>query len=299
MKKKSSHAHRPSAAAAVVTTQAYVRLLFTGICRLICDNPHTPLVVLMPDGREARASSTDPSLVIPSHHAFVMYAQSAVDTTQPHRDPDLLVASGANAVCLLEEEMLSLAGGTIVGIPPTGSTTGVVDMGKVCTHAKPDPMYATFPPAAGVLAQVQVPYNQFCAHALSTHSVTFSPLCTGVTTPFSGQVAEVVRVDLEIDDASTLMLISHPFGGGPAEAPIVLSLSGTTSTAPLEITFGNTPLPDLLRWQGDLPAGPPHGDRDVHFELYYMLAPNVQQAVPIPIMSSMLLGQSNCPPTCC
>jgi hypothetical protein len=291
MKKTSSQA---TALSETVTTTAYVRLLITGICALITDNEHTPLLAVMPDGREPRLSATDPALQIPSHHAFVMFPAASIVDTEPHRDADYFVSGGDLAVCLLEDEMLSLAGGSISGVASSGSSTEIVRMPDVCVHAKAQPAYTTFPPAAGVLAQVQVPSNALVTNTASEHTFTFEPPCAGVTTPQSGNLAEVVQVDLQVDDASTLQLVSHPFSGGAAMRPIVLSLDGTTYEAPLEVTIGNVPLPDLLRYVGDQPAAP-HGDRDVHFELYYTLVANIPQPPPIPIMHMMVPHASNCP----
>jgi hypothetical protein len=169
-------------------------------------------------------------------------------------------------------------------------------MTHVCSHMKAAKSCVSFPPREGVLAQVSLPSNMLWVQTLSEDDYTFQPPCALVTAPQIGKLAEVAAVDVRISDASTLMLESHAFGGGPSRDALVLSLEGTTAEAPLVITIGNTPLPDLQRYVDETPGGHQH-DRDVHFELYYTLAAANSPLLPvIPVRQlTKVPHASNCP----
>jgi hypothetical protein len=168
-------------------------------------------------------------------------------------------------------------------------------MSRVCGHAKAEKSTVSFPPRKGVLAQVVVPSAALWGESETDDSYTYEPHCDLVTDPQSGTYADVGALDLRISDASTLMLVSHAFGGGPSRPPIELSLDGTTADAPLIVTIGNVPLADLRRYVDEAPGGHEH-ERDVHFELYYLLAktPPVPLVVPIQQMTKVPHA-SNCP----
>lgn len=278
--------------AALPVTDAFVRLHFTGICAMVPDNGHTPMLAVIPDGRRNRASATDPTMEIPSHYAFVMFPAAAASG----READYTVHSGDFGVCLLEDELITLAGGTIAPVTVTGSTAEIVNMARVCGHAKAERSTVTFPPREGVLAQVSVPSNGLYVQSLSDDNYEFQPPCSVVTNPQTGQIAEVGAIDLHITDSSTLMLVSHAFRGGPSREPLVLSLEGTTAEDPLIVTVGNVPLPDLLRYVDATPGGHVH-DRDVHFELYYLLTSNepLPPVIPVKQMLMKVPHGSNCP----
>jgi len=270
-------------------TEAFVRIQITGICGLVVDSDHSPLVVVMPDGRECRFSSTDPAAEIPSHRAFAMFPIAAASG----READFTLKNGELGVCLLEREMLSLAGGTIES--RGGGGDGIVNMANVCAHATAAKTCVAFPPLDGLLAQISLPSKNLSVQTLSEDEYSFAPRCQSVGRPQEGKIAEVVAVDLRVTDASTLMLQSHPFGGASA-GPIELSLDGTTAASPLVISIGNVPLPDLRRWVDATPGGH-HHDRDVHFELYYTLAPArppLPLTIPVRRMTKVPRG-SNCP----
>lgn len=286
------HTHEVRSNAAAVVTDAYVRFLITGIVGLAVDSGHTPLLAMMPDGRIARPSATDPAETIPPHHAFVMFPLAAATG----READLTLGSGTLGVCLLEHELLTLAGGTIASLPGGGSSSEIIDFAKVCGHTFAAKSCVSFPPNDNVLAQVSLPSNALWSQSLSTDSYTFQPPCSLVTAPQSGQLAEVAAVDLHITDASTLMLVSHAFGGGASRDALELALDGTTSAAPLVITIGNAPLADLQRYVDGTPGGHEH-DRDVHFELYYRLAatnPPLPPVIPFKVLMKVPHA-SNCP----
>lgn len=287
------HTHEVRSNAAVLpVTDAYVRFLITGIVGLAVDSGHTPLIAMMPDGRTPRASVTDPAETIPPHHAFVMFPLSAATG----RDVDFTLGSGTLGVCLLEHELLTLAGGTIASIPASGSTSEIIDFANVCGHTFAAKSCVSFPPNDNVLAQVSLPSSELWSQSISTDSYTFEPPCSLVTTPQSGQLAEVAAVDLHITDASTLMLVSHAFGGGPSRDALELALDGTTSGSPLIITIGNAPLADLQRYVDGASGGHEH-DRDVHFELYYRLAatnPPLPPVIPFKVLTKVPHA-SNCP----
>ncbi|HJW95672.1 MAG TPA: hypothetical protein VJ901_18800 [Thermoanaerobaculia bacterium] len=272
-------------------TEAFVRFHFTGICSLVTDSSHSPLVAVIPDGRQARYSSTDPSSQIPSHHAFVMFPAAAASG----READFIVKNGELGVCLLENELLSLAGGTIEPVAANGSADEIIRMSNVCSHATMANECIAHPPHERVLAQVNLPSNALWVQTLSEDEYTFDPPCSSVSEPMSGKLAEVAALDLRITDASTLMLVSHPFSGA-SRAALVLSLEGTSAEAPLVITIGNVPLPDLQRYVNE-EEGHHHHDRDVHFELYYTLTPG-SAPLPLTVPARQLTKvphASNCP----
>jgi hypothetical protein len=294
MKNSKVHTHEVrSKETTMPLTDAYVRFHITGICGLVVDSGHTPLVVLMPDGRQSSFSSTDPAEEIPSHRGIVMFPAAAASG----READFTVKNGELGVCLLEEELITLAGGTIgPGKPGAGSTSEIVRMADVCSHARVARSNVAFPPSGSVLAQVSLPSNALWVQTLSEDSYTFEPRCSLVADPQEGQLAEVVAVDLHITDASTLMLVSHAYDGGPSSEPLVLSLDGTTPEAPLVVTIGNVPLPDLQRYVNETPGGHDH-ERDVHFELYYRLTavpPPLPVTIPVKQMTKVPHA-SNCP----
>jgi len=293
MKNSKVHAHevRPKSALLPVT-EAFVRIHITGICGLIVDGGHTPLLTVIPDGRQARFSVNDPTEEIPSHHAFVMFPAAAASG----RAADFNVKDGELGVCLLEHELITLAGGTIEPLPPGGGTSEITVMSRVCGHAQAAKSCVAFPPREEVLAQVSLPSNALWVQTLSEDDYAFEPLCDLVTDAQTGKLAEVVAVDFHITDASTLMLESHAYSGGPSSEALVLSLEGTSAEAPLIVTIGNTPLPDLQRYVDETPGGHEH-DRDVHFELYYMLAasnPPLLPVIPVKQMTKVPHA-SNCP----
>ena len=293
MKNSRVHAHevRPKETAAPVT-EAFVRFHFTGICGLVVASDHSPLVAVIPDGRQGRFSTTDPSMQIPSHRAFVMFPAAAASG----READFKLKNGELGVCLLEHELLSLAGGTIEPVPESGSKDAIIRMSNVCAHALVAQDCVAHPPHDAVLAQVTIPSNALWVQTASEDDYAFEPRCNSVPKPHQGKVAEVAAVDLRIRDASTLMLLSHPFVGGAAREPLELSLAGTSAKEPLVITIGNSPLPDLHRYVDAAPGGHQH-DRDVHFELYYTLTP---AAPPLPLtvpvrQQTKVPHASNCP----
>ena len=293
MKNSKVHTHevRPKAAGAPVT-EAFVRFHFTGICSLIVASDHSPLVAVIPDGRQSRFSTTDPSMQIPSHHAFVMFPAAAASG----READFKLKNGDLGVCLLQHELLSLAGGTIEPVEGSGSADAIIRMSNVCAHAVVAQDCVSHPPHDAVLAQVTIPSNALWVQTASEDDYTFEPRCGAVSKPHEGKLAEVAAVDLRIRDASTLLLLSHPFAGGAAHQPLELSLAGTSAEDPLVITIGNSPLPDLQRYVDAAPGGHQH-DRDVHFELYYTLAP---AAPPLPLtvpvrQQTKVPHASNCP----
>jgi|GEM_PF-3408899 len=293
MKNSKVHTHEVrSKETAMPLTDAYVRFHITGICGLVVDDGHTPLVVLMPDGRQSSFSSTDPAEEIPSHRGIVMFPAAAASG----READFTVKDGELGVCLLEEELITLAGGTIAPMSASGSTSEIVRMADVCGHALVARSNVAFPPSDSVLAQVSLPSSALWVQTLSEDSYTFEPHCSLVADPQEGLLAEVVAVDLHITDASTLMLVSHAYDGGPSSEPLVLSLDGTTVEAPLVVTIGNVPLPDLQRYVNETPGGHDH-ERDVHFELYYRLtAAPPPLPVTIPVKQMMKVPHaSNCP----
>src|SRR5947209_19003206 len=98
-----THEVRPNAAVLPVT-DAYVRFHITGIVGLAIDSGHAPLIAMMPDGRIASASATDPAETIPPHHAFVMFPLAAATG----RAADYTLGGGTLGVCLLEHELLTL-----------------------------------------------------------------------------------------------------------------------------------------------------------------------------------------------
>jgi hypothetical protein len=296
MKNSKVHTHEVrSNAAALPVTEAFVRFQITGICGVVLNSGHAPLLTIIPDGRRPRFSVTDPSAEIPPHHAFVMFPAAAASG----READFNVKNGELGVCLLEQELITLAGGTIEPLaPPQGSTTTeIVNLSRVCGHAKAAKSCVAFPPREGVLAQVSLPSDQLWVQTPSDDDYSFEPACTLIGDPQNGKLAEVAAVDFRISDASTLMLESHAFGGGPSHEALVLSLQGTTAKSPLVITIGNTPLPDLQRYVDESPGGHQH-DRDVHFELYYTLAAANQLMLPtIPVRQlTKVPHASNCPP---
>jgi hypothetical protein len=290
---KAVHTHgvRPPAKrkSAMPVTEAWVRIRITGICGLVIDNAHSDLVIVIPDARDSRFSVTEPTSAIPAHNAFLMYPKAAASG----READFYVGNGELGVCLLAREMLSLEGGTIVPLASERSDE-IVDMATVCAHGAIDPAFVAFPPAPGVLAQVHVPSNGMATHVASDDDYTFQPTCRAVPSPYSGRLAEVIAVDLRIDDASTLILHSHPFSGSAAAEDVVLSLQGTSAAAPLEVTIGNVPLPDLQRFVGDAEGGHKH-DRDIHFELYYTLAAEPPALPTIPVRRAKVPHAGNCP----
>lgn len=291
MKNSKVHTHEVrSNAAALPVTEAFVRFQLTGICGLVLNSGHTPLLTIIPDGRRPRFSVNDPASEIPSHHAFVMFSAAAASG----REPDFNVKGGELGVCLLEHELITIAGGTIEPLAPTGTAAEIVEMARVCSHMKAAKSCVSFPPREGVLAQVSLPSNMLWVETPSEDDYTFEPVC--VADPQTGKLAEVAAVDFRITDASTLMLESHAFGGGPSRDPLVLSLEGTTAEEPLVITIGNTPLPDLQRYVDQAPGGHQH-DRDVHFELYYTLAaanPALLPVIPVRQLTKVPHA-SNCP----
>jgi len=292
MKNSKVHKHEVrSKTAALPTTDAYVRFHFTGICGMIAGSGHSPLLAVIPDGRRNRLASTDSTAEIPSHYAFVMFPVAAASG----RAPDFLVGDGSLGVCLLEHELITMAGGTITALPAGGSTTEIVKMSRVCGHAKVAKSCVSFPPNDAVLAQVSVPSDALYVQTLSDDDYTFDPPCSLVTDPQTGKIAEVGAVDLQVADSSTLELQSHAFAGGPPRDTLTLSLEGTTSAAPLIVTIGNVPLPDLQAYISGT-GGHVH-DRDVHFELYYQLAatmPPLPVVIPVRVMT-MVPHASNCP----
>jgi len=292
--KHSVHTSEVRPNAALPVTEAYVRVLITGICGLVVDSDHAPLVVLMPDGRQPRFSSTDPSAEIPAHRAFVMFPASA--SAGSEREPDFTLRNGELGVCLLEREMLSLAGGTIEPLTTGGGSAEIINMRNICTHGVVAKGSVAFPPAGNVLAQVNLPSGHLSVHTLSEDNYSFEPRCRSVSLPQEGKLAEVVAVDLKINDASTLLLQSHAFSGSVSAGAITLSLAGTTPDKPLEISIGNAPLPDLGRWVDATPGGHQH-DRDVHFELYYTLSPGPPPLpLTIPVRRATKVPHaSNCP----
>jgi hypothetical protein len=293
MKNSKVHTHEVrSNAAALPVTDAYVRFHLTGICGLVLDSGHAPLLTIIPDGRRPRLSATDPTAEIPSHHAFVMFRAAAASG----READFKVKNGELGVCLLEHELITLAGGTIEPLPPKATPSEIINMAHVCGHMKAAKSCVAFPPREDVLAQVSLPSNVLSVQTLSEDDYTFEPPCALVTAPQTGKLAEVAAVDFHITDASTLMLESHAFGGGPSRDALVLSLEGTTAEAPLVITIGNSPLPDLQRYVDETPGGHQH-DRDVHFELYYTLAaarPPLLPVIPVRQLTKVPHA-SNCP----
>lgn len=292
MKNSKVHTHEVRPKTASIVTDAYVRFHLTGIVGLAVDSGHTPLLAMMPDGRTESASVTDPMELIPPHHAFVMFPAAA----ETGREVDFALGGGTYGVCLLEHELLTLAGGTIEPITPTASSAEIVNFVNICGHTFAAKDCISFPPRAAVLAQVSLPGNGLWSQSLSMDDYDFEPPCSLVTTPMSGQLAEVAAIDFHITDASTLQLVSHAFGGGPSRDAIELSLEGTTAAAPLIITIGNVPLPDLTRYVDGTPGGHDH-DRDVHFELYYRLAatnPPLLPVIPHKVLAKVPHG-SNCP----
>jgi len=293
MKNSKVHTHEVrSKAAALPVTEAWVRFHLTGICGLVLNSGHTPLLTVIPDGRRPRFSVNDPAMEIPSHHAFVMFPAAAASG----READFNVKDGELGVCLLEQELITLAGGTIEPLPPKGTTTTeIINMARVCGHAKVAKSCVAFPPREDVLAQVSLPSGDLWVQTLSEDDYAFEPPCTLVTDPQTGQLAEVAAVDFHITDASTLMLESHAFGGGPSREALVLSLAGTSVEEPLIVTIANSPLPDLQRFVDNTPGGHEH-DRDVHFELYYTLAatnPPLLPVIPVKQMTKVPHA-SNC-----
>lgn len=294
MKNSKVHTHEVrSNAAALPVTEAFVRFHLTGICGLVLNSGHAPLLTIIPDGRRPRFSVTDPASEIPPHHAVVMFPASAASG----READFNVKNGELGVCLLEQELITLAGGTIEPLPPKGGAAEIVNMARVCGHAKAAKSCVAFPPREGVLAQVSLPSGQLWAQTLSDDDYSFEPPCAAVSDPQSGKLAEVAAVDFRITDASTLMLESHAFGGGPSREALVLSLEGTSAEQPLIVTIANSPLPDLQRYVDNTPGGHQH-DRDVHFELYYTLAAASQLMLPtIPVKQMTKVPHaSNCGP---
>lgn len=294
MKNSKVHTHEVrSNAAALPVTEAFVRFHLTGICGLVLNSGHAPLLTIIPDGRRPRFSVTDPASEIPPHHAVVMFPAFAASG----READFNVKNGELGVCLLEQELITLAGGTIEPLPPKGGSAEIVNMARVCDHAKMAKSCVAFPPREGVLAQVSLPSGQLWAQTLSDDDYAFEPPCAAVSDPQSGKLAEVAAVDFRITDASTLMLESHAFGGGPSREALVLSLQGTSAEQPLIVTIANSPLPDLQRYVDDTPGGHQH-DRDVHFELYYTLAAASQLMLPtIPVKQMTKVPHaSNCGP---
>jgi len=292
MKNSKVHTHEVrSNAAALPVTEAFVRFHVTGICALVLNSGHAPLLTIIPDGRRPRFSVTDPASEIPAHRAYVMFPAAAASG----READFNVKNGELGVCLLEQELITLAGGTIEPLPPKGNGAEIINISRVCGHAKAAKSCVAFPPREGVLAQVSLPSDRLWVQTASDDDYAFEPACSLISDPQSGKVAEVAAVDFRISDASTLMLESHAFGGGPSHDALVLSLAGTTAEAPLVVTIGNTPLPDLQRYVDQTPGGHQH-DRDVHFELYYTLAAASQLMLPtIPVKQMTKVPHaSNC-----
>ena len=129
MKNSKVHTHEVrSNAAALPVTEAFVRFHVTGICGLVLNSGHAPLLTIIPDGRRPRFSVTDPASEIPAHRAYVMFPAAAASG----READFNVKNGELGVCLLEQELITLAGGTIEPLPPKGNGAEIINISRVC-----------------------------------------------------------------------------------------------------------------------------------------------------------------------